>query len=220
MPPKRAKTIATAAPTRRSARTTTAASTAASTSASVGKKRARSPEDKVADDGVDEEDDKDDKAPPKKRAKAAKTSKAKPAKSDDDAQEPEDDIITTPETTTKRATRSTGKSKAKGAKAKANDGKDVTMADGDANDEDDAQDDARDDTKAKSPSPPAKMVTVIKRGAAPVDPGSNYVSTHQVYAANGEVWDAMLNQVCNFRGHIARLPLYECNLRLQCHSQR
>ncbi|KAA1468416.1 PARP-domain-containing protein [Dentipellis sp. KUC8613] len=39
-----------------------------------------------------------------------------------------------------------------------------------------------------------KMVTVVKRGAAPVDPGSPYVDTHQVYASDGEVWDAMLNQ--------------------------
>ncbi|KAH7104705.1 PARP-domain-containing protein, partial [Auriculariales sp. MPI-PUGE-AT-0066] len=37
-------------------------------------------------------------------------------------------------------------------------------------------------------------VTVIKRGAAPVDPKSPYVNTHQVYSGGGEVWDAMLNQ--------------------------
>ncbi|THH21021.1 hypothetical protein EW146_g480 [Bondarzewia mesenterica] len=39
-----------------------------------------------------------------------------------------------------------------------------------------------------------KMVTVIKRGAAPVDPVSGYVDTHQVYSSGDEVWDAMLNQ--------------------------
>ncbi|KAI0321004.1 PARP-domain-containing protein [Amylostereum chailletii] len=38
------------------------------------------------------------------------------------------------------------------------------------------------------------MVTVLKRGAAPVDPISGYVDTHKVYEAHGEVWDAMLNQ--------------------------
>ncbi|KDQ10244.1 hypothetical protein BOTBODRAFT_136978 [Botryobasidium botryosum FD-172 SS1] len=39
------------------------------------------------------------------------------------------------------------------------------------------------------------MVTVLKRGAAPVDPYSSYVSTHQVYVSpDGQVWDAMLNQ--------------------------
>ncbi|KAF8588473.1 PARP-domain-containing protein [Ramaria rubella] len=39
-----------------------------------------------------------------------------------------------------------------------------------------------------------KMVTILKRGAAPVDPYSNFVDTHQVYEGDGEVWDAMLNQ--------------------------
>ncbi|KAG7090734.1 hypothetical protein E1B28_009824 [Marasmius oreades] len=39
----------------------------------------------------------------------------------------------------------------------------------------------------------AKMVTVVKRGAAPVDPRSGKVNTHQVYVDN-EVWDATLNQ--------------------------
>ncbi|EIM92706.1 PARP-domain-containing protein [Stereum hirsutum FP-91666 SS1] len=38
------------------------------------------------------------------------------------------------------------------------------------------------------------MVSVIKRGAAPVDPQSGYVATHQVYASGGQVWDAMMNQ--------------------------
>ncbi|KAF8954823.1 poly polymerase catalytic domain-containing protein [Flammula alnicola] len=39
-----------------------------------------------------------------------------------------------------------------------------------------------------------KMVTVIKRGAAPVDPVSGLVATHQVYSNDEGVWDAMLNQ--------------------------
>ncbi|KAJ3533877.1 hypothetical protein NM688_g7220 [Phlebia brevispora] len=42
--------------------------------------------------------------------------------------------------------------------------------------------------------PPKKMVTVLKRGAAPVDPHSGMVYTHQVYVSEEGVWDAMLNQ--------------------------
>ncbi|KAL5534672.1 hypothetical protein ACEPAG_1136 [Sanghuangporus baumii] len=53
-----------------------------------------------------------------------------------------------------------------------------------ASDEDDAQ-----------PKDTSKMVTVLKRGAVPVDPTSSFVNTHQVYVSpDGEVWDAMLNQ--------------------------
>ncbi|KAH7344899.1 poly polymerase catalytic domain-containing protein [Rhizoctonia solani] len=67
-----------------------------------------------------------------------------------------------------------------------------------SNDQDQAQPDAKDTTPAKSetPEPPAKMVSVLKRGAAPVDPLSPHlVSTHQVYVDDqGEIWDAMLNQ--------------------------
>ncbi|KAG0699726.1 hypothetical protein DFH29DRAFT_35629 [Suillus ampliporus] len=51
----------------------------------------------------------------------------------------------------------------------------------------DKADDTTDD-KAK------KMVTVVKRGAAPVDPMSSFVNTHQVYSNAEGVWDAMLNQ--------------------------
>ncbi|KAF5309111.1 hypothetical protein D9619_012829 [Psilocybe cf. subviscida] len=39
-----------------------------------------------------------------------------------------------------------------------------------------------------------KMITVIKRGAAPVDPPCGKTTTHQVYATDTEVYDAMLNQ--------------------------
>ncbi|KAG1749621.1 poly polymerase catalytic domain-containing protein [Suillus paluster] len=39
-----------------------------------------------------------------------------------------------------------------------------------------------------------KMVTVVKRGAAPVDPISSFVNSHQVYSNAESVWDAMLNQ--------------------------
>ncbi|KAF8525240.1 PARP-domain-containing protein [Hysterangium stoloniferum] len=38
------------------------------------------------------------------------------------------------------------------------------------------------------------MVTVLKRGVAPVDPHSTCVDTHEVYYDNNEIWDAMLNQ--------------------------
>ncbi|KAJ3973280.1 PARP-domain-containing protein [Lentinula raphanica] len=41
---------------------------------------------------------------------------------------------------------------------------------------------------------PTKMKQVIRRGAAPVDEVSGKVSTHQVYADDEAVWDAMLNQ--------------------------
>ncbi|KAJ7226070.1 poly polymerase catalytic domain-containing protein [Mycena pura] len=53
---------------------------------------------------------------------------------------------------------------------------------------------AADDDDDKDDGPPAKMVTVLKRGRAPVDAGSNKVNTHQVYANDEGVWDAMLNQ--------------------------
>ncbi|KAH8834891.1 PARP-domain-containing protein [Flagelloscypha sp. PMI_526] len=42
--------------------------------------------------------------------------------------------------------------------------------------------------------PPAKMVTVLKRGRAPVDPMSGKVDSHQVYDDGTTVWDCMLNQ--------------------------
>lgn len=209
MPPKRARSTATAAPTRRSTR----AATAASASASVGKKRTHSPDHN--DDEVDGEDDELPKAPPKKRAKSSKAPKIA-TNDDDDAEEAENDNLkTTVKTTAKRVTRaSTQKSLAKGVKAKPGD-EDVGVTDGGArsggkgNKKKDGANGSNKRAggapKAKSPSPPAKMVTVIKRGAAPVDPNSSHVDTHLVYEANGEVWDAMLNQVCN------GLPRFACS---------
>ncbi|KAG1825528.1 uncharacterized protein BJ212DRAFT_1294947 [Suillus subaureus] len=38
------------------------------------------------------------------------------------------------------------------------------------------------------------QVTVVKQGAAPVDPMSGPINTHQVYLSAESVWDAMLNQ--------------------------
>ncbi|RDB29175.1 Poly [ADP-ribose] polymerase 2 [Hypsizygus marmoreus] len=62
--------------------------------------------------------------------------------------------------------------------------------------DEDAEDDM-DEVAAPADQPadePKKMVTVIKRGAAPVDPVSDKVATHQVYVNDEGVWDAMLNQ--------------------------
>ncbi|KAL5535104.1 hypothetical protein ACEPAF_3197 [Sanghuangporus sanghuang] len=54
---------------------------------------------------------------------------------------------------------------------------------------------ATDDEDDAQPKDTSKMVTVLKRGAVPVDPASSFVNTHQVYVSpDGEVWDAMLNQ--------------------------
>ncbi|KAJ7293875.1 poly polymerase catalytic domain-containing protein [Mycena rebaudengoi] len=58
--------------------------------------------------------------------------------------------------------------------------------------DDDEEDDEEEDDAA--PDPPAKMVTVLKRGRAPVDVGSGRVASHQVYSNDEGVWDAMLNQ--------------------------
>ncbi|KIK99939.1 hypothetical protein PAXRUDRAFT_131012 [Paxillus rubicundulus Ve08.2h10] len=58
-----------------------------------------------------------------------------------------------------------------------------------------------DDATSKSDAPGTKdadeakkIVTVLKRGKAPVDPVSSYVNTHLVYSDGTDVWDAMLNQ--------------------------
>ncbi|KAI0641208.1 poly polymerase catalytic domain-containing protein [Trametes meyenii] len=45
-----------------------------------------------------------------------------------------------------------------------------------------------------APDLPQKMVTVVKRGAAPVDAMSSFVDTHEVLVTPEGVWDAMLNQ--------------------------
>ncbi|KAG1828624.1 poly polymerase catalytic domain-containing protein [Suillus variegatus] len=56
------------------------------------------------------------------------------------------------------------------------------------------KDDDTSDNKADNDSEVKKMVTVVKRGAAPVDPTSGLILTHQVYSNAESVWDAMLNQ--------------------------
>ncbi|KAJ3481381.1 hypothetical protein NLI96_g7694 [Meripilus lineatus] len=103
---------------------------------------------------------------PASKAKATGKGKGKRARDEEEEEEAKDD-----EPDTK--------------KAKADDTKD-----GDANgkDNDVKMDDADEEEEEK------KMVTVIKRGAAPVDPCSGRVDTHQVFANNEGVWDAMLNQ--------------------------
>lgn len=55
----------------------------------------------------------------------------------------------------------------------------------------DADDEGEDDQEDQKKE---NKVTVLKRGAAPVDPRSGFVYTHQVYADAEGVWDAMLNQ--------------------------
>lgn len=62
----------------------------------------------------------------------------------------------------------------------------------------DATSDAADDKDASKVDAKVdddeNIVTVLKRGAAPVDPTSGLVATHQVYVSGNDVWDAMLNQ--------------------------
>ncbi|KAF7297838.1 Poly [ADP-ribose] polymerase [Mycena kentingensis (nom. inval.)] len=103
--------------------------------------------------------------PPAAVAPKSKSKRAAPA-SDDDA----DDDVDTKKPASKKA------KKAPVSKAK---GKAAAVAD----DDDDKKDDK-----------PAKMVTVLKRGRAPVDSLSGKVNTHQVYSSSTDTWDAMLNQ--------------------------
>ncbi|KAI0935474.1 hypothetical protein AcV5_003891 [Taiwanofungus camphoratus] len=51
-----------------------------------------------------------------------------------------------------------------------------------------------DDTSKVDDVLPKKMVTVLKRGAVPVDPCSGFSDTHQVLTTEEDVWDATLNQ--------------------------
>ncbi|KAI0694487.1 Poly polymerase [Cerioporus squamosus] len=126
-------------------------------------------------EGEEEEEEEEVKKPAAKRARTAKGAAAKTTK------------------TTKKAV-------AKGKGKKAADADEDTDADGDgdvdmdgAGDED--EEDKKDKKKPASKKPaskkpaakskdvadlPAKMVTVIKRGAAPVDEHSGWVDTHQV----------------------------------------
>ncbi|KAG6857651.1 hypothetical protein H0H87_010220 [Tephrocybe sp. NHM501043] len=70
------------------------------------------------------------------------------------------------------------------------------VEDEDDNEAQDTQQDTQQDADVddKVPEEPKKMVTVLKRGAAPVDPNSGRVDTHMVYYDGTTIWDAMLNQ--------------------------
>ncbi|THH11380.1 hypothetical protein EW145_g694 [Phellinidium pouzarii] len=94
-----------------------------------------------------------------------------------------DTPTTTTTTTTIASKAKTPKSKTKRVLSDDEDGK-VTSKKAKKDDADDAQS-----------TETSKMVTVLKRGAAPADPFSSFVNTHQVYVSpDGEVWDGMLNQ--------------------------
>ncbi|KAF8609300.1 PARP-domain-containing protein [Ceratobasidium sp. AG-I] len=142
---------------------------------------------------------------PKVAAKKAPASKKRARADDDDDDDDKADDTAKPASKVKRAKRGTTK----------DDVKDDTKADTSKPDSTDGKADAADvqngtsdgqgsgagaskdaPAKAKTPEPAPKMVSVIKRGAAPVDPLSpDLVATHQVYVdSSGEVWDAMLNQ--------------------------
>ncbi|KAJ1311334.1 hypothetical protein OPQ81_009829 [Rhizoctonia solani] len=99
---------------------------------------------------------------------------------------------------TKRAKKSATKDDTVDADADMADAAPATTSNDASGSNDQTQTDVKDATPAKSetPEPPAKMVSVLKRGAAPVDPLSPHlVATHQVYVDDqGEIWDAMLNQ--------------------------
>ncbi|KAJ7102466.1 poly polymerase catalytic domain-containing protein [Mycena belliarum] len=191
MPPrKKAADGAPAAPTRASTRTkATPADAPAATASKPKSKRARDASDseddapaakkppskkakkapaskkKAADDDEDDDDPPPAKKPASKRTKKAPVSKKMV---DDDDDEEDDDAAPAKKPASKRA------KKAPVSKKKADD---------DDEDDDDA-----------APAAPAKMVTVLKRGRAPVDSGSGKVNTHQVYCNAEGVWDAMLNQ--------------------------
>ncbi|KAG8814974.1 hypothetical protein FRC17_000908 [Serendipita sp. 399] len=113
------------------------------------------------------------KVAPKKTAAAGKKRTA----TNDDDEDDDDDLVKQP-----------AKKRTKVAKD----------ADADDDEEADVQNDVakddEDDKKDTDSDGDTKMVTVLKRGKAPVDPTCSLASTHQVYTSGDEVWDAMLNQ--------------------------
>ncbi|CAE6521178.1 unnamed protein product [Rhizoctonia solani] len=134
---------------------------------------------------------------PKAAAKKAPASK-KRTRADTDTQD--DTADTSKPAKTKRTKKSASKDDTVDADVDVADAAPATTSNdaSGSNDQAQVQTDAKDATppKSKTPEPPAKMVSVLKRGAAPVDPLSPHlVSTHQVYVDDqGEIWDAMLNQ--------------------------
>ncbi|PPQ92485.1 LOW QUALITY PROTEIN: hypothetical protein CVT25_010430 [Psilocybe cyanescens] len=93
---------------------------------------------------------------------------------------------------TRSATTTQDEAAPKPASKRAKKGKAADIADDIADLQPAAQNGSTDDSKPLEEE--KKMVTVLKRGAAPVDPASNCVDTHQVYSNEQGVWDAMLNQ--------------------------
>ncbi|KAL1664848.1 PARP-1-like protein [Schizophyllum commune] len=136
--------------------------------------------DEEDEDELEADADQETDAQPTGKRRSPKGYRARAKPNSDAKAKPKSD--TKPKSTGKRARAVTpsddeDEQQAKTASKKA---KKAAAVDDDAMDEDD--------------EPPAKMVSVLKRGAAPVDPESGKVSTHQVYANAEGVWDAMLNQ--------------------------
>ncbi|RPD56226.1 PARP-domain-containing protein [Lentinus tigrinus ALCF2SS1-6] len=176
-----------------------------------------------SDDGEEEdaEEDGEEVKRPTAKARAATTTKAKSAKgkgkkgTDADADADGDVDMDATDDNKKADDEEDDDKKPAGKKAAskkpAAKGKSKKAADG-ADDNEDNEDEDMDDGKKKKPSSkkpaskkpatkakdvadlPAKMVTVIKRGAAPVDEHSGWVDSHQVLSTPEGVWDAMLNQ--------------------------
>ncbi|CAK5279870.1 unnamed protein product [Mycena citricolor] len=156
------------APTRSSTRTRNAAAAVAA----PAPKPASKPKSKRAREASDEdeEDEEDPPAPPKKPV--SKRAKKVSQDDDNDDDEDEDSAPAKKPVSKKPASKKLASKKPASKKAAAK---------------------AADDDEDVDMDPPAKMVTVVKRGRAPVDPKSGKVNTHQVYA-DETVWDAMLNQ--------------------------
>ncbi|KAF7306447.1 Poly [ADP-ribose] polymerase [Mycena indigotica] len=135
-----------------------------SAAASAPAPAATKPKSKKRAAASDDEDSQSDNDVKKPASKKAKKAPASKAKAKADS---DDENSQSDNDTKKPASKKAKKAPASKAKAKA------------ASDDDDK---------------PAKMVTVLKRGRAPVDSGSGKVNTHQVFSNDEGVWDAMLNQ--------------------------
>ncbi|KAI0727024.1 PARP-domain-containing protein [Fomitopsis betulina] len=150
----------------------------------------------ASDDEMDE-DNKKAEVP----ASKSKKRQAKDASDDEGDEESDNQKAKAP---TSKAKAPTSKAKAPASKAKAPASKGKRKRGRTASD--DEEDEQPDSKKAKpdsvragkddgaSTKSPAKMVTILKRGAAPVDPCSGWVDTHQVLSTTEGIWDATLNQ--------------------------
>ncbi|CAE6504809.1 unnamed protein product [Rhizoctonia solani] len=137
-------------------------------------------------------------APPSKSKATTKKAPASKKRTRANADTQDDATDTSKPASTKRVKKSATKDDTTDADVDVADAAPTTTSNDASGSKDQALTDAKDATPAKSetPEPPTKMVSVLKRGAAPVDPLSPHlVSTHQVYVDDqGEIWDAMLNQ--------------------------